>query len=287
MEETKYEALPMTDKSAKNIEETNIEEIDNSRGLDSGKINTDENLIIAMETSMDDDEEESESSSKKSSKRKDKQKEKKAKIVSCFDALMHTLRQMAITVFFTCKKVATVSFGVLKKIAITALGPLLDYGLYYYDLYSDTYFTYTLANNCHWRFFASSIGILVSSYIITVVYLRCHLQENWMKSFMFPYHHGKNLFDQMKGNTIAIWRGEELPEQNEKDKSYGHCIIYFETMTESLMQLCLNTLVLREFGLSPNHFEASNQLSGLFSSLLSIILLFAKTPNLVLNNGGY
>ena len=93
---------------------------------------------------------------------------------------------------------------------------------------------------------------------------------------MFPYHHGKNLFKQMKANTIAIWRGEELPEQNEKDKLYGHCIIFFETMTESLMQLCLNTLVLREFGLSPNRFEASNQLSGLFSSLLSIILLFAK-----------
>ena len=65
-----------------------IEEIDDSRGLDSGKINTDENLIIAMETSMDDDEEESESSSKKSSKRKDydadKQKEKKVHCVSKF-----------------------------------------------------------------------------------------------------------------------------------------------------------------------------------------------------------
>ena len=33
-----------------------IEEIDDSRGLDSGKINTDENLISAVETSMDDDE---------------------------------------------------------------------------------------------------------------------------------------------------------------------------------------------------------------------------------------
>ena len=93
---------------------------------------------------------------------------------------------------------------------------------------------------------------------------------------MFPYHHGRHLFDQMKANTIAIWRGEELPEQNEMDKLYGHCIIFFETMTESLMQLCLSTLVLREFGLSPNRFEAFNQLSGLFSSLLSIILLFAK-----------
>ena len=80
----------------------------------------------------------------------------------------------------------------------------------------------------------------------------------------------------MKANTIAIWRGEELPEQNEEDKSYGHCIIYFETMTESLMQLCLSTLVLREFGLSPNRCEASIQISRMFSSLLSIILLFAK-----------
>ena len=93
---------------------------------------------------------------------------------------------------------------------------------------------------------------------------------------MFPYHHGRNLFIQMKANTIAIWKGEELPEQPEKDKLYGHCIIFFETMTESLMQLCLNTLVLREFGLSPNRFEASNQISGLLSSLISIILLFAK-----------
>ena len=89
---------------------------------------------------------------------------------------MRTFRQMAIRVFVMCKIVATVSFDVLKKLAITALGPLLDYGLYYYDLYSDTYFSYTLAHNCHWKFFTSSIGILVSSYIITVAYLRYHFQ---------------------------------------------------------------------------------------------------------------
>ena len=80
----------------------------------------------------------------------------------------------------------------------------------------------------------------------------------------------------MKANTIAIWSGEELPEEDEKDKLYGHCIIFFEAMTESMMQLCLNVLVLREFGLSQNDFEAFNQISGLFSSLISIILLFAK-----------
>ena len=93
---------------------------------------------------------------------------------------------------------------------------------------------------------------------------------------MYPYHHGRNLFNQMKANTIAIWRGEDLPEEPEKEKSYGHCIIFFETMTESLMQLSLNMLILREYGLSPNEYEASNQLSGLVSSLISVTLLFAK-----------
>ena len=93
---------------------------------------------------------------------------------------------------------------------------------------------------------------------------------------MYPYHHGRHLFNQLKANTQAIWRGEELQEVSQKDKLYGHCIMYFETMTESLMQLCLNSAIIREFGLSPNGYERSNQISGLVSSLLSVIILFAK-----------
>ena len=112
----------------------------------------------------------------------------------------------------------------------------------------------------------------LSRFFLKILYV----QETWMNSFMFPYHHGRNLFKEMKANTIAIWRGEELPERKEKDKLYGHRIIFFETMTESLMQLGLNTLVLKEFGISPKTFEASNQLSSFFSSLFSIILLFSK-----------
>ena len=93
---------------------------------------------------------------------------------------------------------------------------------------------------------------------------------------MYPYHHGRHLLSQLKANTQAIWRGEELPEEPQKDKLYGHCIMFFETMSESMMQLCLNSVIIREFGLSPNDYERSNQISGLVSSLLSVILLFAK-----------
>ena len=87
---------------------------------------------------------------------------------------------------------------------------------------------------------------------------------------MYPYHHGRHLFNQLKANTQAIWRGEELPEEKQKDKLYGHCIMFFETMTESLMQLSLNSVIIREFGLSPNVYECSNQISGLVSNIKGI-----------------
>ena len=93
--------------------------------------------------------------------------------------------------------------GTCKNIGITVFGPLLDYGLYYYDLFSDTVFTYTMLNNCHFKYFATSICIMVSSYFVTVAYLRYHVQESWKKSFMYPYHHGRNLFNQMKNNTYG------------------------------------------------------------------------------------
>ena len=99
---------------------------------------------------------------------------------------MRACKQIAITVFVTCKKIAFIAFGILKKMTITALGPLLDYGLYYYDLYSDSYFTYTLANNCHWKYFSFSIGILLSSYFITVAYLRYHVQVIFEFLFIKP-----------------------------------------------------------------------------------------------------
>ena len=48
MEETKYEALPLTDMSAKNLEETHIEEVVDSRDPDTSKNDADENLISTL-----------------------------------------------------------------------------------------------------------------------------------------------------------------------------------------------------------------------------------------------
>ena len=48
MEETKNGALPLTDMSAKNLEETHIEEVVDSSGPDSSENNADANLISTL-----------------------------------------------------------------------------------------------------------------------------------------------------------------------------------------------------------------------------------------------
>ena len=120
------------------------------------------------------------------------------------------------------------------------------------------------------------MAILVSSYICTATYLKYHFKEAWGTALLYPYFHGRNLFRFFKKSAHAIWKGEDLPEESEREKQYAHGVKFFETVTESVLQLCLSCLILREFGLSNAGFQAFNQLSGIFSSLVSIILLFAK-----------
>ena len=163
-----------------------------------------------------------------------------------------------------------------KNICITAFGPVLDYGLYYFDIFSDAKFASTMKDNCHQKFFRASVSIAVTSYLLTVFFLRYHLNESWKRAFLYPYLLGRNLWNHMKRNIRSICKGQEIPEVSEEEKRYGHCISFFEATTESILQLSISCLLLREFGLSPNDFDRFNQLSGLGSSLMSIVLLFSK-----------
>ena len=38
-----------------------------------------------------------------------------------------------------------------KKVSKTVCGPVFDYALYYYDLYSDIALAVTMATNCHFK----------------------------------------------------------------------------------------------------------------------------------------
>ena len=95
--------------------------------------------------------------------------------------------------------------------------------------------------------------------------------QKLLLAFMYPFQHSKNLWEQLK----RIWKDEE-PEETEEEKIYGHCISFFEATTESLLQLCLTCIILREYGLSNNAFDKFMQVLGLFTSFFSICFAFAK-----------
>ena len=124
------------------------------------------------------------------------------------------------------------------------------------------------------------MAILASSYVSTATYLKYHCNEEWGTALLYPFYHGRNLYRHIKRSALAIWRGEDIPEESEREKRYAHVVNFFETVTESVLQLCLSCLILREFGLSNAGFQAFNQLSGIFSSLASIVMLFAKVRTL-------
>ena len=82
-----------------------------------------------------------------------------------------------------------------------------------------------------------------------------------------------------KLRNLSFWQNERREKtdiSHHREKQYAHGVKFFEAATESVLQLCLGCLILREFGLSNAGYQAFNQLSGIFSSLVSIVMLFAK-----------
>lgn len=85
---------------------------------------------------------------------------------------------------------------------------------------------------------------------------------------------------------IHIWKfitqpgqSDKLESEDEKDKEFAHQISFIEAMSESVFQLCLSCLILREFGISADPFSRFIQVSTFVFSILSISIAFGKvTP---------
>ena len=149
--------------------------------------------------------------------------------------------------------------------------------LYYGDLLSDIINMITLHQNCHYKYLVLSLAILVVSYLTTVLYLRFNLNETWRRAICYHGIHVKYFLLQIHRNYNAIWiQGEQLPEELEEEKNYAHNISFLEVTSESIPQLCLQIVVLREFGISTDAREGFFQVTGLVTSLVSFCLLFAK-----------
>ena len=164
----------------------------------------------------------------------------------------------------------------LVKILMSFLGPIKTSGLYYYDIYTDFYLMQTLFNNCHNQYGYISLIIMITSYITTVLFLIFRGNQKPLIAVCFPIYHIANIFDQIKKNNIAILNGDELPQELNATKTFAYQIVFLETTSESVLQLCLSCLVIRQFGLSVNSTERFIQVTGLFSSLMCICISFGQ-----------
>ena len=164
----------------------------------------------------------------------------------------------------------------LMKIILSFLGPIKTSGLYYYDIYTDFYLMQTLFNNCHPNYGYVSLVIIITSYITTVLYLIFRGNQPPIIALCFPVYHIAYIFDQIRNNNIAILNGDELPEEPNTTKTFAYQIVFLETMSESVLQLCLSCLVIRQFGLSVNSNERFVQITGLVSSLMCICISFGQ-----------
>jgi hypothetical protein len=167
------------------------------------------------------------------------------------------------------------------KIIMSFLGPIKTSGLYYYDIYSDFYLMQLLFTNCHNEYAYISLVIIITSYITTVLFLIFKVNQKPIIAMCYPIYHIANIFDQIKDNNIAILNGDELPEEPTAIKAFSYQIMFLETTSESVLQLCLSCLVIRQFGLSIDSTERFIQVTGLVSSLMSICISFGQVsqPN--------
>ena len=60
--------------------------------------------------------------------------------------------------------------------------------LYYSDILSDLFQTVNFYNNCHIRYFSVSLGIIISSYIITAVFVKLTSKWSWLQSLCFHWN---------------------------------------------------------------------------------------------------
>ena len=192
---------------------------------------------------------------------------------------------MALCIFITFLQDDLTCLDALKatlfaKIIVTLIGPIKTYGLYYCDIGSDYFFVVTLFLNCHYIYGSISVAILCFSYCMTVLYLKFWMKQNFKMSIFYPYYHGRYFYAHIKDCIIATWHGKRLPENSDEAIDYAHAVEFIEIITESVFQLCLSCIVLREYGLSLNPLESFNQLSGLLTSLLSICVTFSQVSNL-------
>ena len=163
-------------------------------------------------------------------------------------------------------------------------------GLYYSDVLSDLFQTISFYNNCHFRYFGVSITIIVTSYIITAVFVKLTTKWTWTQAFKFPWKCKSRVVRYTKICWTALQKGRKMPEEPEEVMKLRKNVCIMVTMTESIPQLLMSCIVLRGFGISKDFFTSLFQVFTLVTSSVSPCVTFGNvsiydyTFNVIDNN---
>ena len=75
------------------------------------------------------------------------------------------------------------------QILVLILGPLRAYGLYHYDVLTDFFQTYNYFANCHYKYGAASLAVILSSYVSTVLHLKFFMKQDFLVALKYPFLH--------------------------------------------------------------------------------------------------
>ena len=143
-------------------------------------------------------------------------------------------------------------------------------GFYYYDVFTDIYFMQILFKNCHNQYGYTSLVIMITSYVTTVLYLIFRENQKPLIALCFPVYYIA------KSNNITILNGYKSSEELTARKFFTYQVMFLETLSKSVLQLCLSCLFIRKYGLSVDLTERFIQVTGLVSSLMCICISFSQ-----------
>ena len=85
------------------------------------------------------------------------------------------------------------------------------------------------------------MAILGSSYVCTATYLKYHFNESWGTALLYPFYHGRNLFRHFKRSALAIWQGDDLPEEPDRWEISAFSLLLFCQMRDSsAFSICIH-----------------------------------------------
>ena len=74
----------------------------------------------------------------------------------------------------------------------------------------------------------------------------------------------------------AIKDGQNVPEDSQENQILAHDVAFNEATTESVQQMSLNYMILREYGVAYSNLSRFIQLGSLGISTISIVVSFTK-----------